>query len=375
MKLVRDDPAAEPCFADELRRESHWGGVGGFNDYATRKVRLEHEYPPRCGDDTFGLPEPTARVVIGGDAEEGGPGRTRPSLGRGFRSALVGSVGTLLLCAGGGWVLLRYQARGEQRYSVTPAEAAAQALRHELQEPTPPRAERSSRGVEPALEVDGGGTRPVETIAVVDSVPKIVSAEVRIALESLLREIYRDLRVDAEEQVRLREFRDLHGIVQIDVVAFEQDVLGRLAAAAEHLRLGSWWVERGAFIEAEREYRRAAEADPADPLVWAQLGAVLVGRGRQEEAFVSYQRAIELDPRCWLAHYNLAVWHARRGEVEQSLARTGAALTTLPHDATAERQAVVAGLLDEPAMASVRADPRFVRLIASMSLSDPEGRR
>ncbi len=303
-------------------------GADVFDDRATRELQLGPEGPRGRGDDGFGAPEATVRVVIGDDGDGGGPRRARPPAGRRWRAALVGSICTLLLCAGGGWALWRWKAGGEEYR-------------------TPP----------------------------VDTAPRIVSTEVQLALESLLRDLYRDLRLDAEEEARLRAFRELHRLAPAEVAAFEQDLLERLASAAEHLRLGRWWVERSAFAEAEREYRRATEVDPVDPLAWAQLGAVLVGLARSEEALGCYQRALELDPRCWLAHYNLAVWHARRGEVEQALARAEVALTSLPAQAAVERRAIVQGLLEEPALASVREDPRFERLLDSASLAYGEGRR
>lgn len=156
-----------------------------------------------------------------------------------------------------------------------------------------------------------------------------------------------------------------HGGARPSPAAASPRAAGDPEAAAEHLRRGSSLVEQRDFAAAESEFRRATESDPGDPLAWAQLGAVLALLRRDQEAFTCYQRALDLDPASWLAHYNLAVWHARRGELEKSLARADAALASVPPWAVADRRAVVHALLEEPALASLRADPRFPGLLAA----------
>lgn len=197
------------------------------------------------------------------------------------------------------------------------------------------------------------------------TLPRDITPEIERSLEAHLRGHYRDLRLDPEEAAQLRAYSEEQRLAEADVAALERRLLDRLESSGEHLRRGKRLVERRMFAVAEQEYRRATEIDPGDPLAWAQLGAVLAGLSRSAEAFAAYQRALELDPESWLAHYNLAVWYARNGEVGEALGEIEEALVSVPLRPGAERQAVIQALLEEPALAAVRGDPRFADLIAS----------
>jgi Flp pilus assembly protein TadD len=209
-----------------------------------------------------------------------------------------------------------------------------------------------------------------EAAPLIAALPRQVTPEIERSVESELRDLYRDLRLDPNEAARLRAFRVQQRLTEADVTQIETTLLDRLKPAAEHLRRARTLVDRRMFAEAEQEYRRATEIDPSDPLAWAQLGAVLAVLHRAEEAFTSYQRALELDPLNWLAHYNLAVWYARRKDTGEALSHVESALASVPPGQRAERQSVIQALLEEPDLATLRRDPRFVDLVASTPAAD-----
>ncbi len=78
--------------------------------------------------------------------------------------------------------------------------------------------------------------------------------------------------------------------------------------------------EDGALEEAERWYRRAAQADRRDPFVSFNLGNVLVALGRDAEATIAFQQALAVDPAFAEAAFNLAGLYEKIGQEDRALA-------------------------------------------------------
>jgi tetratricopeptide (TPR) repeat protein len=269
------------------------------------------------------------------------------------------------LCTTLVWALWSWNARRAEEQRAALVVTAAREFRARLEGARAAQVDAVADEIQEEYDLAGEErARLLEGAAgVIATLPREITSELERSLVGLLRGLYRDLRLDPQEEAQLRAFRVEQRLDEADVAAVERRLLDRLEPAAEHLQLGRTLVERRMFAEAEGEYRQAIEIDPADPLAWAQLGAMLAVLNRSDEAFSCYQRALELDSRSWLTHYNLAVWHARRGEASEALARIEATLTSVP-DAVPERSAVVQALLEEPAFASLRGDPRFAHLLS-----------
>lgn len=93
------------------------------------------------------------------------------------------------------------------------------------------------------------------------------------------------------------------------------DAVFALAAAAE----GAY--RDGRWIDAERHYRRLAEAVPDDAWAWFRLGNVYVRQGDWERAIDAYERSIERDaeqPRPW---FNLSIAYLLRARDAMERAR------------------------------------------------------
>lgn len=71
--------------------------------------------------------------------------------------------------------------------------------------------------------------------------------------------------------------------------------------------LGVAYLQLGLITEAEREFRRALEANPQMAEAWCNLGSLLLQTDRLEESLEASRKAIELVPEFAMAHNNLAV--------------------------------------------------------------------
>lgn len=204
------------------------------------------------------------------------------------------------------------------------------------------------------------------------SLPRLPTPEIRQRLESLLREAYADGTLSPEERDRRDRLVAEERLVPEAADKIEQDLAARLEQAHRHLARGKELVERHRISEARHEFLAATESDPQAPLAWANLGAAEVLLGQTEQAREAYRKSLELDPGNWLAHFNLALLAARGGDREEALEHLEKSLASLPATATRERRALVRGVLHEPALATVRDDPRVADLLSEAATAGSE---
>jgi tetratricopeptide (TPR) repeat protein len=155
--------------------------------------------------------------------------------------------------------------------------------------------------------------------------------------------------------------------------------LERLAAAATARRAqahgsltrGRSLVGQHRYEEARVAFEEAAHGDPENAIAWVDLGAIDMLVGHADAALDCYDKALTLDPNNWLAHYNLGVHAARGGDRDAAFGHFRRALAGLPAVGR-ERREVIHDLLAEPALAAVRADPRFADLLGTVSGAAPD---
>jgi protein O-mannosyl-transferase len=95
------------------------------------------------------------------------------------------------------------------------------------------------------------------------------------------------------------------------------------------------WRQSRLYTDIETLYRTTIARNPDCLMAHYNLGVVLAGRGQVEAAIAQYQQALAIKPDCVDAHYNLGTVLARRGEVEAAIAQYQKALEIKPDHAEA----------------------------------------
>jgi tetratricopeptide (TPR) repeat protein len=107
--------------------------------------------------------------------------------------------------------------------------------------------------------------------------------------------------------------------------------LGQKPKLAEALcRKGFSFSIQGEDRQAIDYFRRATEADPADPAAWSGLGSCYAGLDHPEEAVTAYRQAVEADPRDPTAHFHLANYFGRIGRSDDAIAAYTQAIAINP---------------------------------------------
>jgi len=130
------------------------------------------------------------------------------------------------------------------------------------------------------------------------------------------------------------------------------DEAGRRLQQAQNLE------EEKNYPEAAKMYRAMTEADPKDGFAWYRLGTSLQAAGQLDAAIAAAKHATEFQEVRSDALFNIACAYALQGHADDAIRSL--------------EQAVGAGfkakwaLRNDPDLASVRHDPRFQKLVASM---------
>lgn len=109
------------------------------------------------------------------------------------------------------------------------------------------------------------------------------------------------------------------------------------------INLGGAYIMLKQFAKAIPILEKALEQEPENEMIWINLGAAYLGNpvlARDEEqlkAIEAFERAIAINPIAPSVHYNLALIHRDRGEVEQATARFRQAIQANPNDRDARR--------------------------------------
>ncbi len=114
--------------------------------------------------------------------------------------------------------------------------------------------------------------------------------------------------------------------------------------------------ERQKWLEAAALYSRLTVNETAGNVYWMRLGTALRHIGRAAEALDAYQHAIQKGAPAIVAQYEIALTRAQLHDREGALD----ALTKAVHEGRGRPDL----LLEEPAFAELRTEPRFADLVA-----------
>jgi tetratricopeptide (TPR) repeat protein len=109
------------------------------------------------------------------------------------------------------------------------------------------------------------------------------------------------------------------------------------------INLGGAYIMQKQFAKAIPILEQALEQEPENEMIWINLGAAYLGNPvlaqaeEQLKAIEAFERAIDINPIAPSVHYNLALIHRDRGEMEQAKTRFRQAIQANPHDRDAHR--------------------------------------
>ena len=109
------------------------------------------------------------------------------------------------------------------------------------------------------------------------------------------------------------------------------------------INLGGAYILQKQFSKAIPILEKALEQEPENEMIWINLGAAYLGNpvlARDEEqlkAIDAFEHAIAINPIAPSVHYNLALIHRDRGEIEQAKTRFRQAIQANPNDHDARR--------------------------------------
>ncbi len=130
--------------------------------------------------------------------------------------------------------------------------------------------------------------------------------------------------------------------------------------ALGHLWLGQALVQIGAFEEAVAEYETTIQLSGRSAIIIASLARAHVGAGRRSEADRLVAELDAMASRRFVPQYDIAGIFAAAGDRDTAFSRLERALT--------EREHELVFLAVDPALASLRPDPRFGSLAARIGL-------
>jgi protein O-mannosyl-transferase len=97
-----------------------------------------------------------------------------------------------------------------------------------------------------------------------------------------------------------------------------------------HDNLGVVLKQHGRILEAMKEFERAVELDPNDPLALNNLATIYCSIGRRQECGALLQKATSIMPDYLDARYNLAIYYYDEGFLDKSLQECYAVIRIAP---------------------------------------------
>ena len=115
------------------------------------------------------------------------------------------------------------------------------------------------------------------------------------------------------------ELEETGAPIEQAIEAYQKVLELHAEAAGALVNLGTIYYRQRKFVEAEKYYKDAIEADPGYPLAQFNLGNLYDEQGRLNEALDYYRRALSLNPKYADAHFNLALLCERLGDVLRAI--------------------------------------------------------
>jgi tetratricopeptide (TPR) repeat protein len=173
-------------------------------------------------------------------------------------------------------------------------------------------------------------------------------------LRQPLATAYQGIGDRAKAEANLRQFAADGGEPSVDDPI--ADALGdKVAASKVLLRRGQRAGKAGRFDLAEKAFRAAVAADPADAEAIANLGISLANLGRIDEAQERLQQALAMDDSITVAHLSLGVVYDRKGRDQAAIDEYEAALRQDAGNAQARTYLADARMrLGQPLLAAVQ---------------------
>src|SRR5262245_58138411 len=160
-------------------------------------------------------------------------------------------------------------------------------------------------------------------------------------------------------------------VVTYSPAAKSQDILRtRLVAPAEPLayfdgtREGKRLLDEQKYSEAAESFKKAVSQYSKDGSVWFQLGQALRLSDKPKEAIPAYEKGLELTS-AWppsIVRFFLAQAYLAAGNKEMTY-------RTLERMVQQDQYTQKPGLYDQPAFASIRDEPRFLKLVGRIDTS------
>jgi Flp pilus assembly protein TadD len=182
-------------------------------------------------------------------------------------------------------------------------------------------------------------------------------------LGAKLRAIYHDCQAGERETAEVTRLLESDPGLAGVYPEFQRTRLSHVLEACRRVRSGQLLAAQRQFDRARNDFLKATEEDPENANAWAALGGACMLSDREEEARQAYERALTIDPDSWTAHYNYGCYFARKGESESALGHLERAVTLLDRTGNVDRASVRDDLRQNPALATLRQDPRFTRLL------------
>lgn len=160
--------------------------------------------------------------------------------------------------------------------------------------------------------------------------------------------------VELEKQIELHEERARQAQSEAKILS---ESLSKSREAAEHVRAGINYYQRGEFSKAVKRYQAALEIDPYNHMVYDWMGYSLYRDRKYSEAEAALRRSVELEPSYARGYYNLALVLWRRGEQRDAIDALRAAVQ--------QSSEIIDDLRRDGQFSPFRANPEFRQLVES----------